>query len=181
MRARSVSLAVVVAALGITAPAASATTFTVNSLGDQSDASLAVDICEVSPLTPGDECTLRAAIEQANASSAGAPHKIHFALGAGSTIPVNAVELPAVTRAGTEIDGCSAGDPDDALRRTAILDGRRYRAGGRRERRDGPRAGDLEFHDRDLRLGGRADRAQLRLRRGDQRHDRRRHGRAACC
>jgi CSLREA domain-containing protein len=48
----------------ISARSASASVFTVNSTGDASDANPGDGVCETS--TPG-ECTLRAAIEEANA------------------------------------------------------------------------------------------------------------------
>src|SRR5436190_14236612 len=107
MRVRSICLAVVVAALATVAPAASADTFIVNSLGDAGD----LDPTNNSPTcdsdaAPGVQCTLRAAIQQANGTSDGAPHKIHFSLGAGATIAVPA-DLDAMTRKGTEVDGCS--------------------------------------------------------------------------
>src|SRR5215210_4238566 len=50
-------------------PAHAATTFTVNSTGDGPDSDTTDDACEVASLPPSGECTLRAAIEQANATS----------------------------------------------------------------------------------------------------------------
>jgi CSLREA domain-containing protein len=50
-------------------PAQAATTFTVNSTADTPDASLAGAACDTDLFTGGDQCTLRAAIQQANATS----------------------------------------------------------------------------------------------------------------
>ena len=44
-----------------------ASTLTVNTLGDQADASVGNGICDVDSGTSGDQCTLRAAIQEANA------------------------------------------------------------------------------------------------------------------
>src|SRR5215211_2987630 len=50
-------------------PAHASTTFTVNLTDDQPDASAADGRCDYDPeFTSGDQCTLRAAIEQANAT-----------------------------------------------------------------------------------------------------------------
>jgi CSLREA domain-containing protein len=70
--------------------ARAATTFTVNSTADTPDASLAGAACHTDVFTNGDQCTLRAAIEQANAT-AGAD-AINFAVpGTGvKTIAVGA-------------------------------------------------------------------------------------------
>jgi CSLREA domain-containing protein len=55
---------------GLVAPPAHAsTTFVVNSTGDQADASSADGLCDVSPSISGKQCTLRAAIQQANATT----------------------------------------------------------------------------------------------------------------
>ena len=73
-RARTLAffvLAVLVAALiGLvwTSPA-HATTFTVNSTGDGADAEIANSICDSDAGTPGDQCTLRAAIQEANTNN----------------------------------------------------------------------------------------------------------------
>jgi CSLREA domain-containing protein len=47
-----------------------ALTLTVNTLGDQADASVGNGICDVDSGTAGDQCTLRAAIQEANATFA---------------------------------------------------------------------------------------------------------------
>lgn len=51
-------------------PARSAATFTVNSTGDGGDSSTADNICDSDAGTGGEQCTLRAAIQQANAGVA---------------------------------------------------------------------------------------------------------------
>ena len=51
-------------------------TFTVNSLGDESDAAAGNGHCDVDANTPGDQCTLRAAIEEANALATCGPINI---------------------------------------------------------------------------------------------------------
>ena len=83
-----------------TMPAKAATTFTVNSTADAPDASTASNTCDTDVFTNGDQCTLRAAIQQANAT-AGAD-TINFAIpGTGvKTINVGATglgPLPAIT------------------------------------------------------------------------------------
>ena len=88
-------------------PARAATTFTVNSTADTPDASLAGAACDTDLFTGGDQCTLRAAIQQANAT-AGAD-TINFAIpGTGvKTVAVGATgfgALPAITEQVT-IDG----------------------------------------------------------------------------
>src|SRR5215212_208924 len=55
-------------AAGLVAPSANAsTTFTVNSIGDQADTTVADGVCDVT-VTVDDTCTLRAAIQEANAT-----------------------------------------------------------------------------------------------------------------
>lgn len=81
---------------------ADATTFTVTSTGDQAAAAPTTD--GVCASTAG-ACTLRAAIQEANATTAGAPHTIAFAIPtAGVATIVPATALPALTRAGTVLD-----------------------------------------------------------------------------
>jgi CSLREA domain-containing protein len=81
-------------------PARAATTFTVNSTADTPDASLAGTACDTDVFTNGDQCTLRAAIQQANATFGA--DAINFAIpGTGvKTISVGATglgALPAIT------------------------------------------------------------------------------------
>lgn len=83
------------------------TTFVVNSTADTPDASTAGTACDVDVFTNGDQCTLRAAIQQANATSGA--DTINFAIpGTGvKTINVGATglgALPPITEQVT-IDG----------------------------------------------------------------------------
>jgi CSLREA domain-containing protein len=92
--------AMTIASMMTSAPARAATTFTVNSTADSPDASLAGAACDTDLFTNGDQCTLRAAIQQANAT-AGAD-AINFAIpGTGvKTIAVGATglgSLPTIT------------------------------------------------------------------------------------
>lgn len=83
------------------APHAAADTFVVDSTADDSDATLADGLC----LTASSECTLRAAIEQANALVG--QDVVHFALSGPTDIRPNpAFGLPAITDA-LQIDGFS--------------------------------------------------------------------------
>jgi hypothetical protein len=83
-----------------TLPAQAATTFTVNETGDAPDAFTTSNTCDTDVFTNGDQCTLRAAIQQANATSGA--DAINFAIpGTGvKTIAVGATGLgglPAIT------------------------------------------------------------------------------------
>jgi uncharacterized repeat protein (TIGR01451 family) len=84
---------------------ASATTFTVNSNGNASDNNAGNGACSIG----GAVCTLRAAIEEVNARTSGAPHTINFNIPGGTlaaaTITVTGTALPPITRAGTIING----------------------------------------------------------------------------
>src|SRR5690348_2731016 len=73
--------------------AAGGGTITVNSTGDQDDFNLADGVCDADSLAAGPQCTLRAAIENANAS--GGAQTIVFAAGITS-LNINS-ELPAIT------------------------------------------------------------------------------------
>ena len=90
-------LAIAVAALVSSARPAAAAIFTVNSTGDQSDAAPGNSACA----TAGGACTLRAAIQEANALAG--PDVIGFAIGAGVQT-INVGNMPAITSAVT-IDG----------------------------------------------------------------------------
>ena len=92
--------AMVATSLVPTLPAQAATTFTVNSTADAPDAFTTSNTCDTDVFTSGDQCTLRAAIQQANAT-AGAD-AINFAIsGTGvKTIAVGSSglgELPTIT------------------------------------------------------------------------------------
>ena len=65
---RTIIALAMVAALFITTsgPSRTSTTFTVNIPGDVRDANTGDDRCDVNPFGTGDQCSLRAAIEQAN-------------------------------------------------------------------------------------------------------------------
>ena len=76
--------------------------FTVNDPGDAPDASAGDGVCD----TGTGACTLRAAIQEANASAG--PDSIAFALGAGNPVIAPASELPTITGAVT-IDGATGG------------------------------------------------------------------------
>ncbi len=96
--------ALLLLAAGASALPPATTTFVVNDSGDASGASCA-------PAVAG--CTLRSAIEQANATSAATPVAIHFAL-ASPTVTLSGTDLPAITRTTavnsngtTIIDGCA--------------------------------------------------------------------------
>jgi uncharacterized repeat protein (TIGR01451 family) len=110
------------------------TTWIVNSIGDQSDAA-AGGQCDVDLTTPGEQCTLRAAIGLANSERvAGVVDEIHFNIGTGhQTIspssPLPTIEDPVIidgtTQSGfsgsplIELNGSNAGNGADGLRITA--------------------------------------------------------------
>src|SRR3982750_2483839 len=86
MRAALVTLAAVLAALVFMTPSAgAAVTHTVTSAGDGGDASSVDNVCDADP-GAGVSCTLRAAIEQANAAPGAGPHTIALSALAGTTI-----------------------------------------------------------------------------------------------
>ena len=77
----------------VPAPIPLATTFTVNSVNDNADANVGDGHCDTDGnLGNGDQCTLRAAIQEGAATNQG--HSINFNLPAGSVIPLNTA-LPA--------------------------------------------------------------------------------------
>ena len=83
-------------------PARAATTFTVNRTSNESDTSKADNVCDVAAATAGDQCTLRAAIQQANATAnSGGPDEIDLAI-PGDKKKVKTIkptsELPAITQ-----------------------------------------------------------------------------------
>src|SRR5688500_13827104 len=75
-----------------------AATFTVNSIGDASDATPGDGLCD----SGGSVCTLRAAIEEANANAGS--DTIHFSIGTGAQTIAPATGYPAITETVT-IDG----------------------------------------------------------------------------
>src|SRR4051794_12161479 len=102
--------------VGMSSPA-SAAVFTVNSVADAADFGAPDGACDTDPGTPGEQCTLRAAVGEANAL--GGADRIAFNLTAGTTIqPFTA--LPEITSPVTldgltqptgkvELNGASAG------------------------------------------------------------------------
>ena len=89
------ALALVAGALAVApAPVLAATTFVVNRTGDAADRNLADGKCDVSTAS-GKQCTLRAAIQQANAT-AGAD-TINFKITSSSKVIAPATPLPAIT------------------------------------------------------------------------------------
>jgi CSLREA domain-containing protein len=90
-------------------PARAATAFTVNKTGDAKDRRIN-GVCDASPLR-GIQCTLRAAIQEANATAnSGGPDEINFAIGGTATVKTisPARPLPAITESVT-IDGYTQG------------------------------------------------------------------------
>jgi CSLREA domain-containing protein len=83
---------------------AAPTTFSVVSTADTADANLGDGLCR----TAASVCTLRAAIQQANATAGGAPYTISLAPISGQTIGAM-TQLPAITRDLTFVDGCGVG------------------------------------------------------------------------
>jgi hypothetical protein len=97
-------LTLVVALLALTSgPAGAATTFTVNKTGDASDRKISDAKCDTST-KKGNQCTLRAAIEEANDTSG--EDTIEFDIGSGSSVKTisPSSELPRITGTVT-IDG----------------------------------------------------------------------------
>ena len=83
-RALFVLLAVALAAappLLTARPAQAAATFVVTTTGDEPDADLADPVCDVDDAASGNQCTLRAAIQEANATPG--TDLIHFAIPGG--------------------------------------------------------------------------------------------------
>jgi CSLREA domain-containing protein len=88
-------------------PVARAATFTVNRIGDASDLNLANSVCDTST-NAGNQCTLRAAIQEAN-DSAG-PDTINFQIKSTATTKIIAPSSPLPRITGTlTINGYSQG------------------------------------------------------------------------
>ena len=112
MRAVFVSLAAIVAALVFMAPpAGAAKTFVVNSTEDFSDGIPGDGACDTDGLGGGSVCTLRAAIEQANAAPGvgpeSAPYTISLSGVSGSTVTPSS-DLDPIQVADTVIAGCAS-------------------------------------------------------------------------
>ncbi len=101
----------------------------VNRTGDEEDDDTDDGVCDVDPAVAGLQCTLRAAIQEANASAASAlvPAKIRFELEAGATptispgSPLPALEKPVQLDGRTgatkvRLDGAAAGSTASGLR-----------------------------------------------------------------
>ena len=93
--------AVLLAAAG---PARAAAVFTVNQTADVTDANFADGRCDTEPATSGNQCTLRAAIEQANESAGTDAIRFDVPGGGGAKTIRPTSELPAIFEAVT-IDG----------------------------------------------------------------------------
>ncbi len=75
-------------------PAAGPLTLVVNTLGDVADTNVGDGLCDSDPVTPGEQCTLRAAIQEANAAAT--DDTISFSLPPVSTITLDSA-LPDIT------------------------------------------------------------------------------------
>jgi CSLREA domain-containing protein len=106
IRVLLIALAAMVAMIPLQSSRAHAITFTVNSRGDEADAAEGDGVCE--DATGNSTCTLRAAIQEANATGGDAPVLIAFDIAKGEkkvTAIVPATALPTLTRASVTIDG----------------------------------------------------------------------------
>ncbi len=128
--------------LAASKPAHANTTFTVNNAGDFFDLSLGDKACDFSA-APGNQCSLRAAIQETNHPNNPGPDTIEFEIGGSGATGVKSIrpiaELPQITEAVTidgfsqpasltntleqgtnavlniQLDGSSAGDSSDGL------------------------------------------------------------------
>jgi hypothetical protein len=128
MKFETLVMSALAVTLATALPAPSAT-FTVNDRTDRTDASLADDLCDADAATPGEQCTLRAAIQQANAHA-----------------DTDTIILPAgkyrLTLRGSQEDAAASGDLD--ITSTVIITG----AGAASTVVDGRRAKDRVFEIR---------------------------------
>ena len=122
----AIALLAALVMVGLLAPQARAvSTFTVNRTADTEDANLSNALCDVNPIASGNQCTLRAAIQEANATpNSGGADLIRFSISGDGphTIQPNS-ELPPISEPAT-IDGYTQGDAtasttDDATENTA--------------------------------------------------------------
>jgi CSLREA domain-containing protein len=121
-------IALVVALALFTPPASpvSAAAFDVNQTTDEVDGAIGDGLCDTNLMSGGSQCTLRAAIQEANFTVAA--DQITFSIGGGGvqTIAVGAAALPAISQP-VDIDGTTqegfAGDP------LIVLDGAAQVAG----------------------------------------------------
>jgi uncharacterized repeat protein (TIGR01451 family) len=132
LRLPTAALALVLWAAIAPTTASAAATFTVNETGDAFDAALADGACDANAVAAGEQCTLRAAIEQANATAG--TDTVGFAVGTGAITIAPTSMLPVVvdpvvidgrTQPGyagapiVELDGTNAGASAEGLRITA--------------------------------------------------------------
>ncbi|MDQ3712986.1 MAG: thrombospondin type 3 repeat-containing protein [Acidobacteriota bacterium] len=85
--------------------------FTVNLTIDDHDASFADGRCDINPATEESECTLRAAVEQANNFRSNRNHRIFFNLPVNSTITLTisgGLQIPIIDNGTLEIIGTGA-------------------------------------------------------------------------
>ncbi len=101
-----VGVAVVMAVVAAPAEDVQAAAFTVNDTADTADANLGDGVCDVDLGTAGSQCTLRAAIQEANFTG-GVADTIGFSItGAGPhTITVGGTALPVIVDDNLTIDG----------------------------------------------------------------------------
>ena len=108
---------------------AAGTTVTVNGNGDLNDFNPGDGVCDVLPTVPGDQCGLRAAIEELNALGPDTtPHRIEFDIsGTGPFTITPASELPAITVPvvidGETQSGASCPTSNDPANLMIVLDG----------------------------------------------------------
>ena len=108
---------------------AAGTTVTVNGNGDLNDFNPGDGVCDVIPTVPGDQCGLRAAIEELNALGPDTtPHRIEFDIsGTGPFTITPASELPAITVPvvidGETQPGASCPTSNDPANLMIVLDG----------------------------------------------------------
>jgi hypothetical protein len=100
-------LLVLVGALILAAPAAASTSFLVNDAGDADDAAPGTGQCDTDLATPGDQCTLRAAVTEANNQVGNGPFTVTFSLPASTTIQTTG-NMSAGAGKQIDIDGCGA-------------------------------------------------------------------------
>jgi hypothetical protein len=105
-------LLVLVGALILAAPATADTSFVVNDPGDADDASFGNGLCDTDLVTSGNQCTLRAAVTEANNQVSNGPFTITFALPASTTIQTTG-NISANAAKQIVIDGCSAAPGND--------------------------------------------------------------------
>src|SRR5689334_12606092 len=101
-RTRLLLLITACAVLALAAPAGAATTFNVDSTTDVADASAGDGNCQ----TIGNVCTLRAAVQEANAQAGNGPFTINFTGVNGQTVSTSG-NLAAAAGKQFVLNGCS--------------------------------------------------------------------------